>query len=436
MDDCNPNPRDGSLVEAMQSWFGDPTHDNLRALMRCAREWRDSNRRGAELVRRIDGSIKQRHFREQLREHVRAALDIGEEDGAKPARDDVLVHGMYDLLDLFDELSPSRGFTVDEMVDRHRAREANPQRDSWVVDRLLRAGGVGLALGDPKSGKSALARCTAMAVSGGEDMYLGRRVANGPCIFVELDEPEASVGEHYAEIQIPGAALHHYQDHGGCSLPSRPFEWLDEWARDIGAVLICIDTAFRFLPIGGDNAISDYGAMTAAMSKFQRLAEQTDAHVLLLHHVAKGDGQRSALGSQAIGGAVDTLVMVTNDADGTRYVQADGRGVSMPKARLEYEDGWVSLGISAKAEAARDKRAELMAVIEARPGDLSRSEAVKAAGVRKDEGLQLLGIMEREGYIRAAACDGRRGLTLWPVDTAVPSSRAIDEEPGTVQTRK
>ena len=387
----------------MRAWHDAPTHDRLGALIACAREWRAANERGAEMVRKIQGGIEQRHYRE----HVRETLRIDEGGGSVPS-DDVLVHGMYNLLDRYDDVFPSRGLTLDQIVARHREREANPERNSWLVDGLLRAGGLSVMSSDPKCGKSCLARCLAVAVAGGEDAFIGRRVANGPAIFVELDEPEESAAEHYAAIQIPDAALYQHQDYGGAKLPAQRFGWLSEWATDIRAVLIIIDTMARFQPPGGDNAISDYGAMTALMSKFQTLAANTGAHVLLLHHVAKGESNRSPLGSQAIGGAVDTMLMLSKDPDGVRHFQADGRGVAVPKTRLEFEDGWISAGMTARAEATRDKRAELMDVIERNPGELSRSGIVAKVGMRRAEGLRLLGALIEDGYARET------GRKVWP----------------------
>ena len=82
----------------------------------------------------------------------------------------------------------------------------------------------------------------------------------------------------------------------------------------------------------------------------------------------------------------------------------------MPKTRLEFEDGWISAGATAKAEAARDKRADMLAVIAAHPGELSRSAAASKSRVRKAEGLRLLDAMIQEGYVQ------EMDRKLWPDD--------------------
>ena len=252
---------------------------------------------------------------------------------------------------------PARGVMVDELVARHQARLQNPDYEEWVIEGLLRPTTLGVLIGWPKAGKTSLARCLSMAVAGDKMTWLGRAIARGPVIFIELDEPEITVANHYAQILVRGAELHHYQDYGASMLPvsaDKRFCWLAAWAREIGAVLIVIDTAFRFLAVRRPIAIADYGAMHPMMSRFQRLVADSRAAVLLLHHAPKIHGPLSPLGSQAIGGAVDSVLTVTRDAGGRRYLEADGRDVSMPSTRLEFSEGRISLGQSQLAEPAHD----------------------------------------------------------------------------------
>ena len=312
---------------------------------------------------------------------------------------------------------PARGVLVAELVARHLARLQKFDYEEWIIEGLLRATTLGVLIGWPKAGKTCLARCLSMAVAGGEKTWLGRAIARGPVIFIELDEPEITVANHYAQILVPGAELHHYQDYGASMLPANTdtrFCWLVEWAREINPVLIVIDTAFRFLAVRRPIAIADYGAMHPMMSRFQRLVTDSRASVLLLHHAPKTHGSLSPLGSQAIGGAVDSVLTVTRDAGGSRYLEADGRDVSMPRAPLEFSEGRISLGQSRLGEPAHDTCAQLLAAIQAHPGELTRTDAIEKAGMRKQTGLRLLEQMEQAGDIRSKPREGRRGPTLWP----------------------
>ena len=314
--------------------------------------------------------------------------------------------------------SPARGVLVDELVSRHRARLQNPDYEEWIIEGLLRAAALGVLIGSPKAGKTSLARCISMAVAGGEKSCLGRRTVRGPVIFIELDEPEITVARHYAQILVPGAKLYHYQDYGARTLPPSADErlhWLAQWSREIRAVLIVIDTAFRFLAVRQSITIADYGAMHAMMSRFQTLVFESGASALLLHHAPKTHGPLSPLGSQAIGGAVDSVLTVIRDAGGRRYLEVDGRDVSMPSTRLDISEGRISLDQFRHAEAAQhDTRARLLAAVKAHPGELTCTDATKKARVRKEDGLRLLEQMELEGEVCSKPREGRRGRTLWP----------------------
>ena len=312
---------------------------------------------------------------------------------------------------------PARGVMVDDLVARHLARLQNPDYEEWIIEGMLRAMTLGVLIGWPKAGKTSLARCISMAIAGGEKTWLDRWIARGPVIFIELDEPEITVAKHYAQILVCGAELHHYQDYGASMLPGnadKRFRWLAQWAREIGAVLIVIDTAFRFLAVRRPIAIADYGAIHPMMSRFQTLVADSGAAVLLPHHAPKTHGPLSPLGSQAIGGAVDSVLTVRRDAGGSRYLEADGREVSMPSTRIELSEGRISLGRSRQVDASHNTCAQLLAIIKAHPGELTRTDAIETAGMPKQTGLRLLEQMEQAGDIRSKPHEGRRGPTLWP----------------------
>ena len=72
-------------------------------------------------------------------------------------------------------------------------------------------------------------------------------------------------------------------------------------------VLIIIDPLFRFTRVKDGN---DYAQVTQALEPLLRLARETRAHVLCVHHSGKThreDGD-NILGSTAIFGSVDTLL--------------------------------------------------------------------------------------------------------------------------------
>ena len=98
---------------------------------------------------------------------------------------------------------------------------------------------------------------------------------------------------------------------------------------------------------------------------------------------------------------MDSVLTVTRDADGRRYLEADGRDVFMPSTRLEFFEGRISFGQCQLAEPAHDACAQLLAAIKAHPGELTRTDAIEKAGIRKQTGLR---------FARADGAGGRHPL--------------------------
>ena len=161
-----------------------------------------------------------------------------------------------------------------------------------LVDRLIRMASVALIFGDPKTAKSTMLRVLGMLIASGEGSFLGRRAATGPVLYVSLDEPDDSVDEHLELIQIEGAPFIIHQDHGGRRLPKTHarFGWVADWAKDVDAVAIIVDTMPKFAGME-DDRLNDFGTMQAVMGRYQALAEQTGAAgVFGASHGESGNG--------------------------------------------------------------------------------------------------------------------------------------------------
>ena len=364
-------------------------------------EWRRSPapRVDHERMRDLDG------FDSWVEDVVSTALDAG-----------IPITFSDEMIDAFERLYPGAlGTTVDERVRAYRERMANPETVVWLVESVIRAASLAVVFGDSKTAKSTLMRCLCMAVAAGLRRFLGQPCATGPALYVSLDEPDDTVDMHLSEIWREGAPFTLHQDYGGRNLPkpSARFDWLTEWAQDIEPEVIVIDTLGKFVDMP-EGALHDYTYMSKVMGDFQRLAADTGAAVAVIHHAAKNEiGRRTPLGSAQIEASADSLITVSKREE-VRYMQVSGRAVGMPKIRLDYADGWIRAGMTAKAETARDMRAELLAVIEAKPGELTRTDAVKAAGVDRNKGMDMLKAMDADGTVESKPKDGRRGFTLWP----------------------
>ena len=399
----------GPCIDAVGDWqrlyAQSPTPENLRGFMTAVQVYSKRIAEANEIFRDREESIARRHFQERVLEHVRDR-EQGSDDVARTM-------AAEDLVDDYRKLFPSHGVGIEEIHRRHSWREFNPDAKPWVVDGLMRGTGVTMLAADPKAGKSTFARCLAVAVAFGHPRFLGRAVTPGPVLFFELDEPEESFNEHYVQITPEsGGALHHFDCYGGANLPAKDdarFDHVLKVARDLRPALIVIDTLFAFTLRAGKGESADYGVMHAMMTGYQSLARKADTQVLVLHHRAKGDSDRgrpSGLGSQALGGQVDVQVALSQSGD-DRYIEAEGRlaGGGIPKSRLDFADGWVSIGDSKAVERVRNIEQELLDWMAGhgermKTGDIVRKFGGKAAETGR--ALRSLGengrlVCEREG---------------------------------------
>jgi hypothetical protein len=177
---------------------------------------------------------------------------------------------------------------------------------AYVVDNRLPAAGLGLLAGKPKAGKSTAARCLALDVARGRP-WLGHATTPGVVIYLALEEKRAEVREHF---QALGATAADPIFVLCASAPADALSLLRAEADRRHPVLVIIDPLFRFIHVDDGN---DYATMTAALEPLLVLARETGAHVLLVHHLGKGernDGGDNVLGSTAIFAAVDSALLM------------------------------------------------------------------------------------------------------------------------------
>ncbi len=113
--------------------------------------------------------------------------------------------------------------------------------------------------------------------------------------------------------------------------PAQPMEW-----DRLTVELVAIDAALVIVDMVSDFQVWDdgnnYDEMKEVIGKFTRLARDTNAHVLLVHHGRKAPAASypvsRVLGSQAIAGEVDVVASIHRDPKRGRIFQAEGRGIA------------------------------------------------------------------------------------------------------------
>ena len=185
----------------------------------------------------------------------------------------------------------------------------------WVVDNLLSVGGFSIFAGPPKAGKSTLVRQLVKAVCQGGD-FLGRKVTKGSVVYLSFEEQPAILKEQFSLVGIGNNDP--IMIHTGAVFDDRAIDDLEEALYDFNPSLVVLDTLFDISRL---EEINSYKAVKDALSRIRAIARNTDAHILGVHHSNKMGG---FMGSQAIYGAVDTMMTFVQQRD-RRYLFTSGK---------------------------------------------------------------------------------------------------------------
>ncbi len=242
------------------------------------------------------------------------------------------------------------GFNLTSLGDLMREPE---EQVSWLLEGILPAGGLSLLAAKPKTGKSTLARCLALAVAG-KEQFLGRTTQKGAVIYLALEEKRSEVRAHFKAMGATG------QEQIFIHAASAPVDALPAITVEVQRhkpTLLIIDPALRFVRVKDAN---DYAQVSAALEPILTLARENRAHVLLVYHAGKGERVEATdaiLGSTAFFAAVDTA-LVMKRTEKFRTLQSRQRyGDDLAETTLEFnpESRRISLGVprsDAEAEGA------------------------------------------------------------------------------------
>jgi RecA-family ATPase len=230
--------------------------------------------------------------------------------------------------------------------------EAPPEDTHYVVDDLLPSAGTSLLLAKPKTGKSTLARQLAVAVAQGGTI-LGRSVEQGRVLYLCLEEIASEVLAHLRMLGADkGDPIHSLF---GAVNKRTAIAQLNATLKHFGDVrLVIIDPLFRFLPVEDS---SNYVEVNDWTERLSELAKKYGAHVMALHHLKKRieeDSMDQTLGSTAINGAVDTILMLIRDKNGVRMLSSTQRyGASIPATYLAWDEESKSVALGNSREEAQ-----------------------------------------------------------------------------------
>ena len=202
-----------------------------------------------------------------------------------------------------------------EIITAYDALQPQPAIE-WVVDRLISAGSVNIFYGDGGTKKTWALLFLAVCVATG-NQWLDFQTMQKPALIIDEESGKARIKRRIAE-----ALRGHYADDntpvscvsvGGFNLGDA--FWIGELTNlinSLGAGLVIIDALADVMPGKDENAVKDVQPVFLTL---RRIAEDTQAAIVIIHHSNKGTGKDNYRGSTAIKGAIDTLIKVESEPE-------------------------------------------------------------------------------------------------------------------------
>jgi hypothetical protein len=217
--------------------------------------------------------------------------------------------------------------------------EGVPTRIPYCIDGLLPQGGFSILGAKPKSGKSSMSRCEAVAVAKGEP-FLGRDTVRGETILISMEDPRSHVDNCLRALDWnpeTDAAIH-IVERLAPSINESIEAIGDELAKRPDVRLVIVDTLAKLLRV---NDLNDYSMTLGAVEKLHDLARKfPHVHIQGLVHCKKfraDDPFDSLLGSTALRGEPDSNIVIYRERDKHVIVAETRIGKSIPPTILEAE---------------------------------------------------------------------------------------------------
>ncbi len=238
---------------------------------------------------------------------------------------------------------PWRTYTACELVAAHLTYRPA------IIDGWLRQGETMNVIAAPKTGKSWLVLQLAFSIAQGVP-FLGRECRKHPVLIIDNElHPETAA----QRMRSVGSELGLPVDDGITVVPLRGqledivaiTDRLVDAARRVGAGVIILDALYRLLP--KDTNESDNAAIMQVYNLLDRIAAQTGAAIILVHHTSKGNqGEKSVTdvgsGAGTFSRAPDChLTLREHEEQGHVVVDAVARSWSPPGSLVIRRSGLV-----------------------------------------------------------------------------------------------
>jgi predicted ATP-dependent serine protease len=232
--------------------------------------------------------------------------------------------------------------------------QQNGAKRVWVCDGYFAEGGLVVLASKPKVGKSTLTYQLAVQVSKGLP-FLGLNTQKGNILILALEEHPADVKARLEEI---GGMDCNIYIASNAPQTDAVFYDIKDFCQKANISLIIVDTLTAYWNVKEEN---DAAEVSRVIKPLLKLARESGACVLLIHHARKEEGSDGdeIRGSGALFALVDVgLVMKRHGTGKQRKLLATSRYSGTPKELtivLDHDGEYTLIGSSDEAVAAADR---------------------------------------------------------------------------------
>jgi hypothetical protein len=244
-----------------------------------------------------------------------------------------------------------------------------PEPTPWRVKGIVADGTLTIISAEGGAGKSWLAQAFCEGVHDGEPVA-GLDCTQGVAMYVDAEMGSAMFVDRLRSSGATGAEYEYIDAMGLDVSRGDDLRWLRGKIEQTSARLVVIDSLRRLTPSKAENDSDDMAPVIGALAK---LARDTEAAVIVIHH--KGDGEKLFRGSSAIQNQTDALFGLArfeDDPEGQlRHLWCPiGKGAKRPRYSPDAAEVWLELdrddGTVSKADAPEARAApEVVSAVEA-----------------------------------------------------------------------
>ena len=304
-------------------------------------------------------------------------------------------------------MCPIPSHSSQPVLTLRRAADVVAEPITWVVDQIIPSGMLTVLSGKDKAGKTLFAWEIARAVCRGEN-FLGQfPTAQGPVLFLGLDDPATVTVDRLEQLGIQDVPDLYVGTPLDCQPHASTFwEQVQRKVDEIDPLLIVVDALYLFLH-GSSDSMNQAGGMAPVMNPLNKLAEQTGASVLLITHDSKSGGD--VAGSFVIRAAAKQILRLTsNNHASRRLLHVEGKIIERGEWTLEFNGPGSWRLVDEGAERLTQTKALVKAWLQG--GNRGTVEAIaKAVAKRPADVRTVLGLLQKEELVSVESVNRGRG---------------------------